>query len=354
MDPPADAADTVVAVDTAVGRAPPDLEGGEGAVAERDGRPSRPMGRGRGGGTAVAAVSAAPAFPAPCGRDVRERGRGSGASGWERGGEGKRHRWKVEGRGGVGRGKRPAVRGGMGDGEPIGGWGGLGMLQCHVTRCLKMHMVFFCDDDWRYGDFFVSQLVQARCIWSRGLRFWEPNARTTPAAFSKLRCIHLHSCPRLRHVLHWSFPTMESLETIHITYCGELTQIFPKPDICSTERTEFPSLRRIHLQDLPMLQDICETAMETIKLRGCWSIKRLTPSTPAVHAISLWRWSTARRTYGRSWSGMATAWKRAAVSSARDTHATTRRTCPGDQSSDAPFPNIKGPLAAPASASGDS
>ncbi|BAS72432.1 Os01g0518651 [Oryza sativa Japonica Group] len=163
---------------------------------------------------------------------------------------------------------------------------------CHVTRCLKMHTVFFCDDDWRYGNFFpsletlwVSHLVQARCIWSTGLRFWKPIARTTPAALSKLRCIHLHSCPRLRHVLPWSLPTMESLETIHITYCGELTQIFPKPGSCWTERTEFPSLRRIHLQDLPMLQDICERAMsapmlETIKLRGCWGIKRL----PAIHA----------------------------------------------------------------------
>lgn len=204
-----------------------------------------------------------------------------------------------------------------------------------------MHTVFFCDDDWRYGNFFpsletlwVSHLVQARCIWSTGLRFWKPIARTTPAALSKLRCIHLHSCPRLRHVLPWSLPTMESLETIHITYCGELTQIFPKPGSCWTERTEFPSLRRIHLQDLPMLQDICERAMsapmlETIKLRGCWGIKRL----PAIHAISLRRWSTARRTYGTSWSGTATAWKRAAVSSAHGTHATTRRTCPGDQSS---------------------
>uniref|UniRef100_A0A0D3EPK6 Disease resistance protein At4g27190-like leucine-rich repeats domain-containing protein n=1 Tax=Oryza barthii TaxID=65489 RepID=A0A0D3EPK6_9ORYZ len=163
---------------------------------------------------------------------------------------------------------------------------------CHVTRCLKMHTVFLCDNDWSHDDSFVSletlwvsHLVQARYIWSRRLRFWEPHVEITPAAYSKLRCIHLHSCPRLRYVLPWCLPTMESLETIHITYCGELTQIFPKWGICWTERTEFPSLRRIHLQDLPMLQDICERAMsapmlETIKLRGCWGIKRL----PAIHA----------------------------------------------------------------------
>ena len=92
----------IIAVDAAVGTAPPDLEGGEGAVAKRDGRPSRSIGRGRGEGTAAAAVSAAPAFSAPCRRDGRDWGRGSGASGWERGGEGKRHRWKVEGRAGAG------------------------------------------------------------------------------------------------------------------------------------------------------------------------------------------------------------------------------------------------------------
>ncbi|XP_052162279.1 uncharacterized protein LOC127779513 [Oryza glaberrima] len=163
---------------------------------------------------------------------------------------------------------------------------------CHVTRCLKMHTVFLCDTYYRSSKSFgsletlwVSHLLEARCIWSRSLSF---NKQNTPAAFSKLRCIHLHSCPRLRHVLPWPFPTMKSLETIHITYCGELTQIFPEVKYHWGERAtkiEFPSLRRIHLQDLPMLQDICETAMsapmlETIKLRGCWSIKRL----PAIHA----------------------------------------------------------------------
>uniref|UniRef100_A0A0E0JJK7 Disease resistance protein At4g27190-like leucine-rich repeats domain-containing protein n=1 Tax=Oryza punctata TaxID=4537 RepID=A0A0E0JJK7_ORYPU len=167
---------------------------------------------------------------------------------------------------------------------------------CHVTRCLKMHTVFLCDNRWRSDDSFgnletlwVSHLLEARCIWSRELRISNRNIMTTPAAFSKLRCIHLHSCPRLRHVLPCSLPTMQSLETIHITYCGELTQIFPKvKSYYQTElatRIEFPRLRRIHLQDLPMLKDICETAMsapmlETIKLRGCWSIKRL----PAIHA----------------------------------------------------------------------
>nr|BAD37855.1 hypothetical protein [Oryza sativa Japonica Group] len=104
MDLPADATDAVVAADTAVGRALPDLEGGEGTVVEMEGRPSRPTWRGRGGGTAVAAISAAP----HCRRAVPARQEGEGETEQRRrrveGGERERRRWRGEGRGDIGRG----------------------------------------------------------------------------------------------------------------------------------------------------------------------------------------------------------------------------------------------------------
>uniref|UniRef100_J3L0I7 Disease resistance protein At4g27190-like leucine-rich repeats domain-containing protein n=1 Tax=Oryza brachyantha TaxID=4533 RepID=J3L0I7_ORYBR len=168
---------------------------------------------------------------------------------------------------------------------------------CHVTRCLKMHTVFLSngctlDSFMSLETLWVSHLLAAQYIWGRDLCFDEGDRA---AAFSRLRCIHLHSCPRLRIVLPWSFPTMDSLETIHITYCSELRQIFPKEQgdwgrdrVARTERIEFPRLRRIHLHELPMLQDVCETPMsapvlETIELRGCWSLKRL--PVQAIHAV---------------------------------------------------------------------
>ncbi|RCV09792.1 hypothetical protein SETIT_2G058200v2 [Setaria italica] len=43
---------------------------------------------------------------------------------------------------------------------------------------------------------------------------------------------------------------------------------------------DFPGLKRIHLHELPRLHSICGVRMsapnlETIKIRGCWSLKRL-------------------------------------------------------------------------------
>jgi hypothetical protein len=165
---------------------------------------------------------------------------------------------------------------------------------CRIERCPKLHRAFFVDSNYMSRSsfqsletFWASHLLGVRSIWSRELSFWTMGTETTPAAFSQLRLIHLHSCPRLFVVLPWSFPTLASLETIHITYCGELRQIFPKGKTYQQElatNIEFPNLRNIHLQGLPMLQHICETNMtapmlETIKLIGCRSLRRL----PAIH-----------------------------------------------------------------------
>lgn len=166
---------------------------------------------------------------------------------------------------------------------------------CRVERCPKLHSVFLLNN-WFMSPssfksletFCASHLTAARCIWSRRFSFEIIGTETAPAALSRLRHIHLHSCQRLAFVLPWSFPTLASLETIHITYCGELRQIFPEGDTYEGElatNIEFPNLRYIHLQELPMLQHICEIKMlvpmlEAIKLRGCWSLRQL----PAIHA----------------------------------------------------------------------
>ncbi|WVZ95047.1 hypothetical protein U9M48_040853 [Paspalum notatum var. saurae] len=83
------------------------------------------------------------------------------------------------------------------------------------------------------------------------------------------KAIHLHFCPRLRHVLPLSstFALPEVLETLHILCCGDLRQ-----------------LKVIYLHDLPNLQQICEAKMfapnlETIYIRGCWSLRRLPATT---------------------------------------------------------------------------
>jgi hypothetical protein len=83
----------------------------------------------------------------------------------------------------------------------------------------------------------------------------------------------------------YSFP---SLETLHIIHCGDLKHIFVLdgwyPEEIATNGVAFLKLTAIYLHDLPTLRQISEMMMvapilETIKIRGCWSLRRL----PAVN-----------------------------------------------------------------------
>ncbi|KAM3317654.1 hypothetical protein ACQJBY_035390 [Aegilops geniculata] len=88
-----------------------------------------------------------------------------------------------------------------------------------------------------------------------------------------------------------TFSSLETIEIVYcsdlteIVYCGDLREIFPlgPEDQQQDIILEFPKLRHIHLLELPTLQSICGRRMsapklETIKIRGCWSLRRL----PAV------------------------------------------------------------------------
>jgi hypothetical protein len=77
-------------------------------------------------------------------------------------------------------------------------------------------------------------------------------------------------------------PFFPSLETLHIIHCGNLRHVFvPENEKYQHTTVDFPKLTTIHLHDLPALRQICEAAemlapaLETIKIRGCWSLRRL-------------------------------------------------------------------------------
>lgn len=165
----------------------------------------------------------------------------------------------------------------------------LGWLKwCRVERCPRLHSVFTlgdCDQLTAFSwleTFWASHLQTAHCIWSKG---------SNPVhvdSFKRLQYIHLDSCPRLIHVLPLSF-NLPNLETIQIVYCSNLRQVFPlntrhPKEIVTGGSINFPKLRRIHLHELPKLQQICEVKimstpmLETIKIKGCWSLRHL----PAV------------------------------------------------------------------------
>lgn len=165
---------------------------------------------------------------------------------------------------------------------------------CRMERCPKLETVFVITS-YTNGVFFdeletfwAAHLRMVRSIWSRGRPYNAPDT----SSFSKLRAIHLYSCPRLQFVLPLSWGhTLSSLETLHIVCCCDLKQVFPVEAWFVSEiafkhqngMLEFPKLKHLCLHDLFCLQQICEAKifapeLETVRLRGCWGLRRL-PAT---------------------------------------------------------------------------
>ncbi|XP_037480208.1 uncharacterized protein LOC119357314 [Triticum dicoccoides] len=165
------------------------------------------------------------------------------------------------------------------------------LKSCHMVRCPKMHTAFSIINDYcnfeELVNFWAADLPMTHCIWSKE-RTWYLRDHIS---FAKLQSIHLFSCPRLTFVLPFSMLyTLGSLETLHIVFCGDLRQVFPvAPEVLTRIANyhkgvlEFPNLKHIYLHQLFKLQHICKAKMfapklETIRVRGCWGLKRL----PAV------------------------------------------------------------------------
>ncbi|CAL5032071.1 unnamed protein product [Urochloa decumbens] len=150
---------------------------------------------------------------------------------------------------------------------------------CRLERCPNLCTVFppgayACDT---LQIIYASDLLRADFIWSKGSR-WHP-------AFENLQHLHLRSCPRLQFVLPVWVSSFPSLETLHVIHCGALTHVFVLDEVYPKEilvhGVPFPKLTTIHLHDLPKLQQIMgevkmiAPAIETIRIRGCFVLRRL-------------------------------------------------------------------------------
>ncbi|CAL5029095.1 unnamed protein product [Urochloa decumbens] len=181
---------------------------------------------------------------------------------------------------------------------------------CRVERCPKLDFIFTVPQlgsgqgggssgvlifFW-LRTLWVSELPKARFMWDMNkLKGWQMNSHS----FEDVTMLHLDFCPRLIHVLPiFSVSTFGRglLHTIEILWCGDLRTIFlPMHSDIETHQEHhqqpprattvlFPNLKRIHLHELPKLRSICGSGrmyapnLETIKIRGCWSLTRL----PAV------------------------------------------------------------------------
>ncbi|CAO2164677.1 unnamed protein product [Urochloa humidicola] len=150
-----------------------------------------------------------------------------------------------------------------------------------VERCPNLHTVFPPGAEDCRGSLetiWVSDLLMARCIWSKSSARGYCGDR-----FEGLQQLHLRRCPSLRFALamgrHPSFP---SLETLHIIHCSDIRHIFvPGSEAYQHTSVHFPKLITIHMHDLPALQQICEAAemlapaLVTIRIRGCPNLRQL-------------------------------------------------------------------------------
>ncbi|KAL6653026.1 hypothetical protein ACP70R_011951 [Stipagrostis hirtigluma subsp. patula] len=161
---------------------------------------------------------------------------------------------------------------------------------CQVERCPKLDHVFSSRTSnvniifENLKTIWASHLPKARFICE-----WEilTSAFLAARAFVNLTLLHIYCCPRLVYSI--SVPitftdTMRSLETLEIMWCGDLTVVIKEQQDQGHSRIFwiFPKLKRIHLHELPMLRGISyievpmvAPSLETIKIRGCWSFKRL-------------------------------------------------------------------------------
>ncbi|EAZ29491.1 uncharacterized protein [Oryza sativa Japonica Group] len=165
---------------------------------------------------------------------------------------------------------------------------------CRVERCPNIEGVVFTPPStgsnsifWYLKTFWASQLARARHIWdwsTTGQIHFEP----ADSSFW-LKVLHLNCCPRLIYVLplYDNSPSYAycALETLEIVCCGDLKDVFRVDDNNQEllKTIKFQELKHIHLHELPSLQRICghrivAPKLETIKIRGCWSLTRL----PAV------------------------------------------------------------------------
>jgi hypothetical protein len=112
---------------------------------------------------------------------------------------------------------------------------------------------------------------------------WSTTSTFRPGedSFEHLSFLHLDYCPRLVHVLPLYTENTNgcrSLETLEMVCCGDLREVFPSDSKSQQqeELREFPSLKRIHLYELPKLQ----TQDVGAQSRDCQDQGMLGPQAP--------------------------------------------------------------------------
>ncbi|TVU14711.1 hypothetical protein EJB05_38197, partial [Eragrostis curvula] len=143
--------------------------------------------------------------------------------------------------------------------------------ECMVRRCHQMTCVF------RWADYLQDTLTNACASHLKSLIHFYSGSLN----FNALKNLRLEHCPRLEGVMLGG-SRLPSLVTLDILFCYNLKAIFYDRYGSNPSSYQLPALRRMHLQELPLLKhlhvdDAIITApkWEELHVRGCWSLRRL-------------------------------------------------------------------------------
>jgi len=144
--------------------------------------------------------------------------------------------------------------------------------ECKLQRCHRVVHVFYDLWLWRY-------LKNAHVSHLKNLTHFYKEHYMRDYDFRALKHLRLEHCPRLEGVMPRG-SALPSLVTLDILFCYNLKAIFYYNK--SSSSFELPCLRRIHLQELPLLEHLRDDdavlaapAWEELHVRGCWSLRRL-------------------------------------------------------------------------------
>uniref|UniRef100_A0A0E0H081 Disease resistance protein At4g27190-like leucine-rich repeats domain-containing protein n=1 Tax=Oryza nivara TaxID=4536 RepID=A0A0E0H081_ORYNI len=114
------------------------------------------------------------------------------------------------------------------------------------------------------------------------IHFYKPLEYNDTSNFDSLKHLHLEYCPRLERIVPRE-SALPSLTTLDILFCYNLKTIFYQHPCEQPINYQLPSLQRMRLQELPLLQHlrddvnaaISAPAWKELHVRGCWSLRRL-------------------------------------------------------------------------------
>lgn len=148
---------------------------------------------------------------------------------------------------------------------------------CKLRSCHHMKHVL------EYADSMGQSLQNVRVSQLQSLiHFYKPLGYNETSNFDSLKHLHLEYCPRLERIVPRE-SALPSLTTLDILFCYNLKTIFYQHPCEQPINYQLPSLQRMRLKELPLLQHlrddvnaaISAPAWKELHVRGCWSLRRL-------------------------------------------------------------------------------